>query len=64
MIAGTYGNEALMGDKKISDVGANPQDQEFGTKAAEDIERAEHGEAPVHDNEDVRAGGKAKPDSE
>ena len=37
------------------------QDQAFGKAAAEDIERADRGEAPAHEGDDVRAGGKAEP---
>lgn len=44
---------------------AEPQDTEFGRTAAEDQERVERGEKPVHSPDDPpRAGGKARPAGE
>lgn len=49
-------------DKRISDVGANPQDQKFGEEAAEDLERVEKGQQPEHAGDtEPRPGGKADP---
>lgn len=49
-------------DQPISDVGANPQDQQFGKQAAEDAERVDKGEQPHHDGDtEHHAGGKADP---
>jgi hypothetical protein len=46
----------------ISDVYANPQDTQAGRAAAEDQERVERGEQPLHDDSDKpRPGGKAEP---
>ena len=43
-----------------SDVSANPQDTTFGKEAAEDLERVDRGDAPVHDGEvEPNASGKA-----
>ncbi|MDQ3756919.1 MAG: hypothetical protein M3394_03620 [Actinomycetota bacterium] len=49
-------------DTPVSDVHANPQDTAFGAAAAEDQERVEHGEQPLHSDEDSpRPGAKAEP---
>jgi hypothetical protein len=46
----------------ISDMYANPQDTQAGRAAAEDQERVERGEQPLHDESDKpRPGGKAEP---
>lgn len=49
-------------DTRISDVDANPQDTAFGKAAADDQERVDRGDKPLHDDADKpRAGGKAEP---
>ena len=49
-------------DTPASDVYANPQDTAFGSAAAEDQERVEQGEEPLHSEEDApRPGAKAEP---
>ena len=45
-----------------SDLYANPQDTEFGRRAAEDEERVDQGEEPTHaEKTEPRPGGKATP---
>jgi hypothetical protein len=49
-------------DTPISDVYANPQDTQAGRAAAEDQERVDRGEQPLHDEDNApRPGGKAEP---
>jgi hypothetical protein len=49
-------------DTPASDLYANPQDTAFGAAAAEDQDRVDHGEEPLHTEDDApRPGGKAEP---
>jgi hypothetical protein len=49
-------------DTPPSDLYANPQDTEFGRRAAEDEERVDRGEEPTYaDKTEPRPGGKATP---
>lgn len=49
-------------DTPISDVHANPQDTAFGKAAADDQERVDRGEEPLHDEDNApQAWGKAEP---
>lgn len=49
-------------DTPISDVHANPQDTAFGKAAADDQERVDRGEEPLHNEDNApQAWGKAEP---